>query len=180
MSYWCQKSHGANSDIHSNKPILTQIMAVKNINWETIERRLETHPHEATEKDKFGVTALHHAIRKQNQQCQTRACDATYNTAATNVNANPNAVPMKIFRLLIEECPDSLFICDKMTGCNALHVACSSYCSDEMKEVIMMILDLRPDTSMQLCKDGRLPLHRCKDVHVARRLIDIYPEGVGF
>eukprot|EP00551_Chaetoceros_affinis_P011790 CAMPEP_0203673014 /NCGR_PEP_ID=MMETSP0090-20130426/10353_1 /ASSEMBLY_ACC=CAM_ASM_001088 /TAXON_ID=426623 /ORGANISM="Chaetoceros affinis, Strain CCMP159" /LENGTH=479 /DNA_ID=CAMNT_0050538527 /DNA_START=86 /DNA_END=1525 /DNA_ORIENTATION=+ len=162
-------------------------MAVKNVNWETIERRLKAHPHEATEEDKFGVTALHHTIRKQNQLCQSRSCgndirsssDSNADNRNDSAEKNANAVPMKIFRLLIDEYPDSLCICDKMTGCNALHVACSSHCSDEMKEVIMMILDTRPDTSMQLCGDGRLPLHRCKDVQIAQRLIDIYPEGLG-
>ena len=139
-------------------------MRVKDVDWETILRRLKSHPHEAAEKDKFGATALHHAIRKQQHQCDSN-------------NAN-NIVPTEIFRLLIEEYPDSLDACDSITGCNALHIACSSRFSDEMKEIIMIILEKKSETVMQLCRDGRLALHRSKHVHLARRLVEIYPQGV--
>ena len=131
MSYWCPKPQGTNADIYSKRSTLTQIMAVKNINWETIHKRLKTHPQDAAERDKFGVTALHHAIRKQQQYCQT----GNHNNIHS-ANANANAVPLEIFRLLIEEYPDSLDVCDSMTGCNALHVACGSHCTDEMKDII--------------------------------------------
>jgi len=164
MSYWCQRSAGTNSDIHCNKSILKQIMAINNItNWDIIENRIKVYPHEVSEKDRFGVTALHHIIRKQQRQQQS--------------DSN-NKVPLHIVRLLIKEYPNSLVVCDSMTGCNALHVACMKG-GDGMMDIIMTILNERPESAMQICNEGRIALHRCKDVQVAQRLIDIYPKGIG-
>ena len=155
MSYWCPKSQGATSDINSTRSILTQIMATNNeVNWSNIQKRLEMYPHEAAEVDRFNVTVLHHIIRK-------------------HIN-----IPIDILRLLIDKYPLSLSLCDKMTGCNALHVACGSKESDKMKDIIKLIIERRIDACRQSCFDGRLPLHKCKDVEIAKQLIDIYPEGV--
>lgn len=196
MSYWCPKPKGTTSDIYSKRSVLTQIMAVKyHLNWDNIKKRLETHPDEAAEKDKFGVTALHHVIRKHSKNKHTSTTGRiSHNNNDGNTDGGDDGVPMEIFRLLIEECPDSLNLCDRMTGCNALHLACSTlrsgidagdgsgkkqYSGDnKMKDVIMMILEKRHESAMKLDIDGRLPLHRCKDVDVVRKLIDIYPEGV--
>lgn len=160
MSYWCPKSEGAASDIYCQKSALTQVIAVKKVNWEMIHQRLEKFPHEAAEKDKFGVTIIHHVVRK-------------YSHNDTNMD-----IPIALFELLMEACPDSLGYCDRMTGCNVLHLACGSHYCEKMKNVIQMILDKRYETAKQLCSDGKLPLHRCKDVQITRRLIEIYPEAV--
>ena len=174
MSYWCPKSQGATSDIYSKKSVLTQIIKVKDISsWDLIQKRLETHPHEAREKDKFGVTALHHVIRKYQKNGSIGDDDAANTSDADAV------VPIEMFVLLIEGCPDSLEVCDRMTGCNALHLACAATtCDDKMRKVIMMILNKRNDGASTTSGDGRLPLHRCKDIEVAKRLVKIYPEGV--
>jgi hypothetical protein len=75
MSYWCPKPKGTTKDIYYKKSILTQLISVKYHDddfWETIQKRLITpeHRHEPFEKDKFGVTALHHVIRKQQKRQQ--------------------------------------------------------------------------------------------------------------
>ena len=164
MSYWCPKPEGSTSDIHSKKSILKQIISVKtNINWETILTRLQNYPNEACEKDKFGVTALHNVIRKERQQ---------------HLSNRTNKIPMEIFELLIKECPQSVEYSDSMTGRNALHIACSGQCSDDMKDVVGMMLDLKRETAMHLCHDGRLALHKCNEAEIAKRLIEIYPDGV--
>ena len=166
-------------------------MAVKyGLNWEMIQKRLETHPHEAAEKDKFGVTALHHVIRKHSKNKRTTYASGRINRNSNDGNSDgdDDGVPMEIFQLLIENCPDSLDLCDSMTGCNALHLACLNLglgsgeqqdgSDDKMREVVMMILEKRHETAKKLDTDGRLPLHRCKDIHIIRKLINVYPEGV--
>jgi len=42
-----------------------------------------------------------------------------------------------------------------------------------------MVLDAYPDGSKQLCKEERVPLHRAKNVHIVKALIQIYPSGLG-
>ena len=143
MSYWCPKPEGAASDIYCQKSALTQVIAAKKVNWEMIHQRLQKFPHEAAEKDKFGVTILHHVVRKY--------------------SCSDNNIPIELLELLMEACPDSLGYCDRMTGYNALHLACGSHDCEKMRDVIQMTLDKRYDTAKHLCIDGKLPLHRCKD-----------------
>eukprot|EP00554_Chaetoceros_debilis_P013406 CAMPEP_0194123552 /NCGR_PEP_ID=MMETSP0150-20130528/55011_1 /TAXON_ID=122233 /ORGANISM="Chaetoceros debilis, Strain MM31A-1" /LENGTH=62 /DNA_ID=CAMNT_0038816847 /DNA_START=22 /DNA_END=206 /DNA_ORIENTATION=- len=60
MSYWCETKGRSNA----GKRVLELIAAIKYLSWDAIESRLESHPEEAGEIDKFGVTAIHHAVRK--------------------------------------------------------------------------------------------------------------------
>lgn len=165
MSFWCPKPQGSTSDIYSKRSALTQVISVKDVNWETIQKRLETYPHEATERDKFGVTVLHHLIRKHAKNY-------------THENTCNDNVPTELFRLLINEYPCSLDLLDKMTGCSALHMACASPYGHKMKDIILLILEKRREAAMQLSEDGRLPLHQCTDAHVGKMLLEIYPKGV--
>ena len=155
MSYWCQEPQKPDG-----KSLLQLITAIKHLSWEAVEDRVTNFPSEASEADEFGLTAIHHAIRK-------RHC----------------AVPIPIIRALISAHPPSLELSDDQTGCNALHIACTNSNSNDKttstNEIVTMILDANPNGAKQLCKEGRIPLHRAKNLDIATKLIEVYPEGLG-
>ena len=151
MSYWNQKPQNP-----TGKSVLQLITAIKHLSWEDVEDRLAKYPDEAKQTDKFGLASLHHAIRK-------RHCH----------------VPLNIISALIAAYPPSLELCDDQTGCNALHVACKNSSEETCNSIFSMVLDAYPDGSRQLCKDGRIPLHRATNVFIATKLIEVYPLGLG-
>jgi len=151
MSYWGQKPQNP-----TGKTVLNLIQAIKYISWEAIEDRLAKYPNDAKETDKFGLTSLHHVIRK-------RHC----------------SVPLHIISALIAAHPSSLELVDDQTGCNALHTACKNSNEELGNKIFRMVLDAYPDGSMQLCKEERVPLHRAKNMFIAKALIHIYPSGLG-
>lgn len=156
MSYWCQKP----PDRRQERSVLQLITAIKHLSWDDVEDRLRKHPNEASETDKFNVTALFHAIRK-------RHC----------------SVPIHIISALIEAHPQSLEIVDHQTGNNALHIACMNSgedaTHDSNNEVVTMIIEANPNGTKHLSKEGKLPLHRAKNVDIASKLIQVYPQGLG-
>lgn len=156
MSYWCQKKH----DPCDERSVLQLITAIKYLSWDDISDRLREHPDEASESDKFDLTPLFHAIRK-------RHC----------------AVPIHVIRALIKAHPASLLITDKQTGNNALHIACMNsvegVTDNSNDNIAAMIIDANPDGAKHVCNGGEIPLHRAKDVGVAKKIIEAYPRGLG-
>ncbi len=158
MSYWCQQL----PDPRQERSVLQLITAIKHLDWDVVEERIKTHPDEAAEIDKFHVTALFHAIRK-------RHC----------------LVPISVIRALIKAHPQSLEISDDQTGNNALHIACMNQydntpLEDDANNVVFtMILEGNPNGTTHLSKEGKIPLHRAKNIDIASKLIQVYPQGLG-
>jgi len=118
--------------------VLELIAAIKYLSWDAIESRLESHPEEAGEIDKFGVTAIHHAVRK--------------------------AAPIHIIRMLLEAFPEGLDLSDDMTGFNALHLVCermykSNSKSKEKKKIKESKSDIGIDNENENENDTKMEVH---------------------
>ncbi|GFH59821.1 hypothetical protein CTEN210_16297 [Chaetoceros tenuissimus] len=153
MSYWCQRPQDP-----TGQTVLQLVTNIKYLSWEAVEDRLAKFPRDAAEKDRFGLTSLHHVIRKRH--CQ---------------------VPLHIIKYLIQADTSVLKLSDSQTGRNALHIACIDHSSDEVNgyPIIQMILDAYPEGARHIDKEGRIPLHKVQSIPIARELIKVYPDGLG-
>ena len=138
------------------KTTLQILSTSKLISWPVVESRLSQNPSDAYETDRFGVTALHHAIRKHSS-------DGFYRDTS-----------LKVIDRLLCLYPEGIRKVDSMNGCNGLHLACLA----NDVEVVDMILKVDPEATMLTSPDDRLPLHRALDVPIAERLINCFPRGV--
>jgi hypothetical protein len=138
------------------KTTLQILSTSKLISWPSAESRLHQHASDASEIDRFGVTALHHAIRKHSS-------DGIY-----------CAISLRIIEQLLQLHPEGIRNVDSMNGCNALHLAClvNEY------EVVDMIMKVDPGAAQLSSPDDRIPLHRAQGVQVAKRLVECFPQGV--
>lgn len=143
MSYWCQTPQSA-----KGKSLLQLVSAIKYIDWEAVEKRILSNPEDCLEKDSFGVSALFYCIRKR------------------HIN-----VPFHIIEHIVSIHPDAIFIQDRMTGRNALHIAV------EMDNlcVVKLILKACPEAATCTCLEGKLPIHYVRSLEACRVLIDHHP-----
>lgn len=126
------------------------------VSWPYLKSHLSQHPSEASETDRFGVTALHHAIRKHSSERRHRD------------------ISLHVMERLVELYPEGIRKVDSMNGCNALHLACLV----DDYQVVDMILKVDPDAARVSSPDDRIPLHRAQSLQVATRLVECFPQGV--
>ena len=154
-------------------------------NWNQIEERCRTHPHEAAHLDRRGRTCLHAACAKKPPvstiQAILQACGRhgetilerdkhgrTPLTIAISSNAD-----LEVIAKLLEKCPKAASVNDHL-GHLPLHLACEGYDAGQV-ELVRDLLHAFPGAASRESFNGRTPLHSAMEgrapVQVVKQLV---------
>lgn len=157
------------------------------IQWNDVEERCATHPHEASHLDRRGRTCLHSACAKKPPMSTVRAileaCGATgrhgecilerdkhgRTPLALAISSNAN---LQVIEALLKTCPKAASINDHL-GYLPLHL-CSQYDSGQ-EELTRVLLAAFPEAASRETFNGRTPLHSAIEgrapIEVVRQLV---------
>jgi hypothetical protein len=159
-------------------------------NWESIEGRCRTHPHEAAHLDRRGRTCLHAACAKKPPVSTVlailEACGRhgdtilerdkhgrTPLTIAISSNAD-----LEVIAKLLEKSPKAATAPDHL-GHLPLHLACAGYDAGQV-ELVIELLEVFPGAASQESFNGRTPLHSAMEGNAPVQVVEQLVRGAFF
>jgi ankyrin repeat protein len=157
-------------------------------NWNQIEERCRTHPHEAAHLDRRGRTCLSAACAKKPPvstiQAILQACGRhgetilerdkhgrTPLTIAISSNAD-----LEVIATLLEKCPKAASVNDHL-GHLPLHLACEGYDAGQV-ELVRDLLHAFPGAASRESFNGRTPLHSAMEGRAPVQVVEQLVKGM--